>query len=183
MTDAATLERLESWDEVLDDSSYYEILGVLEICDEAALRQAYHDFALSFHPDLFRDHPEPVQARVRRIFQRGTEAYRVLGNRELRIKYDLGLRRGKRRFEEALAPRSETPDPQKALAKKRPLDELCRSGGAKLAAQKAQKLLEKGEVEAAVGELQKALGYDGGANAALSEQIDELEIVLYASRR
>ena len=80
-----SLERLLAWDEVLEDSSYYEILGVLEICDDQALRTAYHQFALSFHPDLFRDQPESIQARVRRIFQRGTEAYRVLTHPELSL--------------------------------------------------------------------------------------------------
>ena len=30
MTDRPTLERLQEWSEVLDDSSYYEILGVLD---------------------------------------------------------------------------------------------------------------------------------------------------------
>jgi curved DNA-binding protein CbpA len=183
MTDRATLERLLSWGEVLDDSSYYEILGVLEICDDEAIRAAYHAFALAFHPDLFRNEPEEIQARVRRIFQRGTEAYRVLGDRELRIRYDVGLGHGKRRLQEALAPRRETPSPQKAVAKKRPLDELARSGGAKLTAQKAEKLLQKGEIESAIEALEKALAYDGGANTALQERIEELKLVLFASRR
>jgi hypothetical protein len=40
--DRDTLERLLTWADVLDDSSYYEILGVLEICDGEALREAYH---------------------------------------------------------------------------------------------------------------------------------------------
>jgi DnaJ-class molecular chaperone len=183
MTDPATLQALESWDDVLDDSSYYEILGVLEICDEDSLREAYHDFALAFHPDLFRGQPESVMRQVRRIFQRGTEAYRVLVDRELRIKYDLGLRQGKRRFEAALAQRQDSLFPQKPGAKKRPLDEVARSGGAKLAAQKAEKLLKKGEVEAALRELEKALQYDGGANPALAEQIEELNVILYAGGR
>ena len=78
MNDRAHLERLQEWNEVLDDSTYYEILGVLEICDDEALREAFRDFALTFHPDLFRDAPAPVQAMVGRVYQRGTEAHRVL---------------------------------------------------------------------------------------------------------
>lgn len=178
MTDPATLERLRDWAEVLDDSTYYEILGVLEICDDEALREAFRNFALSFHPDLFRGAPEPVQAAVRRIFQRGTEAYRVLGDRELRIRYDMGLERGKRRMEDVLAPKSELPPPISLRSKG--LDELARSGGAKLAAQKASKLLEKGDLEGAKKELEKALSYDGNANQKLAEQIEAIKLVLYA---
>ena len=51
MNDGANLERLQEWNEVLDDSTYYEILGVLEICDDEALREAFRDFALTFHPE------------------------------------------------------------------------------------------------------------------------------------
>ena len=178
MTDRPTMERLQEWNEVLDDSSYYEILGVLEICDDEALREAFRSFALSFHPDLFRDTAEPVQAAVRRIYQRGNEAYRVLGDRELRIRYDMGLARGKRRMEDALTPKTEAPPP--LSMKSRPLDELARSGGAKLAAQKAAKLLEKGDLEAAKKELEKALTYDGNANPALAERIEAIALVLYA---
>jgi len=178
MTDRATLERLAEWADVLDDSSYYEILGVLEICDDQALREAFREFALSFHPDLFRDSPEPMQAAVRRIFQRGTEAYRVLADREMRLRYDMGLGRGKRRMEEALGPKTEAPPPVSIRSKG--LDELARSGGAKLAAQKASKLLEKGDLEGAKKELEKALSFDGNANPKLAEQIDAIALVLYA---
>lgn len=178
MTDRATLERLQEWDEVLDDSSYYEVLGVLEICDDQALREAFRDFALSFHPDLFRGEPEPILAVVRRIFQRGTEAYRVLADRDLRIRYDMGLSSGKRRLDPTLTQKSEAP-PSIAI-KYKGLDELARSGGAKLAAQKAGKLLEKGDLQGAKAELQKALVFDGNANPKLAEQIEAISLVLYA---
>lgn len=178
MTDRAELDRLGEWAEVLDDSTYYEILGVLQICDDEALREAFRSFALSFHPDLFRGSPEPVLVAVRRIFQRGTEAYRVLADRELRIRYDMGLERGKRRMEEVLASKSEAPPPVSIRSKG--LDELARSGGAKLAAQKASKLLEKGDLEGAKKELEKALVYDGNANQKLADQIEAITLVLYA---
>ena len=178
MNDGANLERLQEWNEVLDDSTYYEILGVLEICDDEALREAFRDFALTFHPDLFRDAPAPIQAMVGRVYQRGTEAHRVLADRELRIRYDMGLQRGIRRLGEALAPRAETQPPVSIRSKG--LDELARSGGAKLAAQKAGKLLEKGELEAAKRELEKALVFDGNVNPKLAEQIEAITLVLFA---
>ena len=157
-------------------------VGVLEICDDQALRTAYHQFALSFHPDLFRNEPEPIQAKVLRIFQRGTEAYRVLTDPELRVKYDMALRRGTRRLEEALLPRH-TADGDPPSLRSRPLDELARSAGAKLCAQKATKLIEKGELEAAKNELERALEYDGNANPALQERLEALAVALYAGGR
>ncbi len=178
MTDRASLERLLDWDEVLDDSTYYEILGVLEICDDEALREAFRHFALAFHPDLYREEDENVQRKVRRIFQRGAEAYRVLTDRELRVRYDLAMTRGARRMEEVVARKSEAPP---AVDLKKPLDVLCRSGGAKLCAQKASKLIEKGDLVGAKSELEKALAYDGGANTALVERLEALALVLYAA--
>lgn len=179
MNDPGMLDRVEEWAQVLDDSTYYEILGVLEICDDTALRDAFREFALSFHPDMFRDTPEQVQAAVRRIFQRGTEAYRVLSDRELRIRYDMGISRGKRRMEDSFGPKSEAPPPV-SLEGGPPWDELCRSGGAKLSAQKAKKLMAKGDLEGAKRELEKALAFDGNANPALGARIEAITLVLYA---
>jgi len=179
MTDAATLEQLLGWEDVLDDSSYYELLGVLEICDGEALRQAYHEFALIFHPDLYRGQSEAIQTSVRRIFQRGTEAYRVLTDRELRVRYDMALTQGKRRLEEALVPKGDEPPPP-ASVRSRPLDELARSAGAKLCAQKAAKLIEKGDLAGAKAEIVKAMTYDGDANPGLKERLEALELALYA---
>jgi curved DNA-binding protein CbpA len=175
----ATLEALAAWEDVLDDSSYYELLGVLEICDYEALRQAYHEFALIFHPDLYRGESDAIQQRARRIFQRGTEAYRVLSDRDLRVKYDMALTQGKRRLEEALLPRGSEPPPPTSV-RSRPLDELARSAGAKLAAQKAAKLIEKGDLAGAKAELEKAMQFDGNANPGLKERIEMLEMALYA---
>ncbi len=177
--DRSPLERLLAWADVLDESNYYEILGVLEICDDEALRQAYHQFALSFHPDVHRGESEEVQHKVRRIFERGTEAYRALTDPELRVKYDMSLRQGKRRLPSTIAPRvTDAPPPPSSAAK--PLDVLARSAGAKLSAQKAAKLISKGDLEGALRELKKALEFDGGANLGLEERLEALEMALYA---
>jgi curved DNA-binding protein CbpA len=171
-----------TWADVLDDSSYYEILGVLEICDGEALREAYHQFALSFHPDLHRGESDEVQQKVRRIFERGTEAYRVLTDPELRVKYDMSLARGKQRLESTLAPRMSNQPPPPPVEQK-PLDVLARSAGAKLAAQKAAKLIAAGDLEGAAAQLKRALEFDGGANVGLQERLEALEVALYAGGR
>ena len=175
MTDADDLDRAQRWAEVLDDSTYYEILGVLEIADDAAIREAFHSFAQAFHPDSHTDADEELLATVRRLFQRGAEAYRVLSHPELRVRYDMALDKGELRLQAGNIPQR----PRMHVAAK-PLDELCRSGGAKLCAKKADKLISAGDLAGAKRELEKALQFDGGANPALAERLDALEVALYA---
>ncbi len=174
MSDDEQIARIDAWLEVLDASSYYELLGVLPLADDAALRAAFHEFARAFHPDSHAGTDAATLEKVRRVFQRGAEAYRVLGDPELRVRYDVGLAKGRRRLEpESVRRRSFDPG--------KPLDELCRSAGAKLAAQKAAKLIGAGDLAGAKAELDRALQLDGGVNPALEQRLEALEIALYAT--
>jgi curved DNA-binding protein CbpA len=170
-----TRERLAAWDVVLDECSYYEILGVEELSDETSIRSAYHRFARVFHPDAHLGDEPALIAIAQRVFQRGTEAYRVLTHPDLRVRYDMTLARGRVRLVPSEMPKisPETREPQ-------PLHELCRSAGAKLAAQRAARWIDSGDPAAAKRELLLALEHDGGANGAIQERIDALDVVLYA---
>ncbi len=174
MTDPDELARIDAWTEVLDDASYYEMLGVLPLADIDGLRRAFHEFALAFHPDSHVGADAETLDKVRRVFQRGAEAYRVLSDPELRVRYDMALERGQLRLLPESVPRRASVD------EGRPLDELCRSGGAKLHAQKAAKLIAAGDLAGAKHELERALEYDGGVNPALEERLKDLELALYA---
>lgn len=170
----ATRERIRQWSEVLDDSTYYEILGVLEIAGEASIKQAFHEFALAFHPDSHLDADPETLREVRRVFQRGAEAYRVLSHPELRPKYDLAVAKGLTRLEtnEVLK------RPGQGNAKS--LDELAKSAAARLHAQKADELINRGDLRGAKRELQLALHRDGGNNAELADRLDALDLALFA---
>jgi molecular chaperone DnaJ len=61
---------------------YYEILGVSRDADDAAIRDAFHEQARRWHPDL-ADSPE-AEERFREL----AEAYSVLSRREARALYD-----------------------------------------------------------------------------------------------
>src|SRR6478735_4732280 len=78
LADQAEIERVYEWASVLDASSYYELLGLLEIADDAAVKVAFHEFALAFHPDAHLDYDWQTAQVLRQVFQRGAEAYRVL---------------------------------------------------------------------------------------------------------
>jgi DnaJ-class molecular chaperone len=154
---------LPEWEAVLDESNYYEILGVLEIADAQAIREAFHEFSLGFHPDAHLDVEPDVQRRLTRVFQRGVEAYRVLSVPESRAAYDLALAKGELRLEAGASTRIETGV--------RSLDELCRSPGAKLYAKRAEDLIANGELEKATGELYRALRAEEGENPELLQRI------------
>jgi DnaJ-class molecular chaperone len=170
-----SLERVLSWNEVLDESTYYEILGVLEIADQDALREAFHDFARSFHPDAFPEADAEAREALKRVFQRGTEAYRVLIRPELRQRYDLALAKGQLRLFEGSrdenAPRSD--------AAVRSLDELCKTAAARRYATRADEFITQGKLSEAKRELALALQHDG-ENPELAERLDALDLALFA---
>ena len=88
----------------LDELTYYDLLGVEPSVGVDTLRQAFHDFARRYHPDNHTDDPARL-ARATEIFRRGTEAYRVLLDPELRSAYDRALERGETRLRAGTEPR------------------------------------------------------------------------------
>jgi curved DNA-binding protein CbpA len=175
MTAPADIQRIRAWDEVLDDSSYYEILGLLPLADREAIRIAFREFALAFHPDVHTTESEDVLVPLRRVFQRGAEAYRVLSDAELRVRYDMALRRGELRL-----PKSEIPRSPSVPAPARPLVELCKSAGAKACAKTATLLIDEGDLAGAKAELERAIEFDGFASRELRERLDAIEVALFA---
>jgi curved DNA-binding protein CbpA len=172
--DAREVERIVSWDLTLDDANYYEILGVLEIADDQALRLAFHAFARAFHPDAYPDSAPEIRGRLTRIFQRGSEAYRVLAHAERRAEYDMALARGQLRLG---FPSRPPPGQVVALS----LEDLCRTPSAKLHARAAERLISQGDLEGARDELLVATRHEQPDNPALAERLEGLELALFAS--
>ena len=172
--DEADVARVYEWAAVLEDSSYYELLSVLEIADDAALKQAFHEFALAFHPDAHLDYDPELAAMSRTLFQRGAEAYRVLSHPELRPRYDLALAKGQLRLGG-----SEVPRVANVGVGAKSLDELCRTASAKRFASRADQLISEGDLTGAKRELMLALREDG-ANQELAERLDALDLALFA---
>ncbi len=174
LADDANVERVYEWAAVLDDSSYYELLGVLEIADDASVKAAFHEFALAFHPDSHLDYDSDTGAVLRRVFQRGAEAYRVLSHPELRPRYDLALAKGQLRLGG-----SEVPRVANVGVGAKSLDDLCKTAGAKLYASRADALISQGDLAAAKRELMMAVREDG-ENPELAERLDALDLALFA---
>lgn len=84
-------------DEHLDRLDYYTLLGVAKDAPPRSVRDAFHRFAMRFHPDQHIG-DDGAQTRAARIFKRGAEGYRVLLDAALRARYDSALGRGEVRL-------------------------------------------------------------------------------------
>src|SRR5258706_3359611 len=122
--DFGDIARIFEWDTLIERSTYYELLGVLEIADELEIRRAFREFARAFHPDAHPAADDDTADALRRVFQRGAEAYRVLSRAELRTEYDLALAKGQLRLSHA-SPSAVGPG-HAARPSPRSLDQLCR---------------------------------------------------------
>jgi curved DNA-binding protein CbpA len=129
--------------ESLDAKSYYDILRVSRDADAAAIKAAFHDFAILYHPDQYVASPAEVGAVATAIFKRGVEAYRCLSRPTSRSRYDGRLARGRLRFDPAMP--STVPPP----AVVRTLETLARTPDGKRFALKADRLLAAGNLDGA----------------------------------
>lgn len=68
------------------EKNYYKILGVPRNADQKAIKKAYRDLALKWHPDKNADNREEAE----KMFQDIGEANEVLSDKEMRAKYDRG---------------------------------------------------------------------------------------------
>ena len=175
--DPALVEKAARWDAVLDDSSYYELLGLLDIADPSSIKAAFHQFALAFHPDSHIGASPGLLSQVRRIFKRGAEAYRVLSDPGLRTRYDLAIAQGHLRLEAG-----EIPKGVEALAGGlKSLADLCKTGAGKRHADRAEDYIEAGDLRSALRELKLAAHQEGkGHDPELSERVDALDLALFA---
>lgn len=68
------------------EKNYYKILGVPRNAQLKEIKKSYRELALKWHPDKNTDNVEEAE----KMFQDISEAYEVLGDKELRGKYDRG---------------------------------------------------------------------------------------------
>lgn len=152
----------------LDLLDYYTLLQVDEAATADAIREAFHAFALRYHPDRFADAPEAKRERAAQIYRRGAEGYRVLLNPEMRAKYDRSMKEGKLRLtsederQEELAKRSQTGGMGVRSARARPF------------VAKAQMAMKKGDYKTAKLNLKLALTHEPG-NALIQARLADCE--------
>ena len=167
-----TLERTRilDWNAQIDLLSYEQILGLSDDASADACQQAYHQFAQCFHPDMHPDADPEVHTALCRLFQRGSEAYRVLTHPTLRARWARSRQQGAVRLSDLAPPpaidlQSELPN----------LHVQCRSGGAKLEARQAATAFARGDLAGAHTHLEKALAFEGGASLDLARCLEAIE--------
>jgi curved DNA-binding protein CbpA len=163
---------LGDWLNVLDDLTYYAILGVGTDASYDTLKQAFHSFAETFHPDAHAARPAREREAVALIFKRANEAYRVLSDPALRARYDQLLGSGESQAN--ASKRSWLPPPVRESTAPKRLEDQIRSPTARPFARRAEELVRAGDMKQAKLQLMLARHHDPN-NDALEQYIRELE--------
>jgi curved DNA-binding protein CbpA len=95
----ASTEALTLFLDSLPRKTYYEILRVRQGADGWAIKAAFHDFSLLYHPDRHVGSEASVIQVAAEIYKRGVEAYRCLSRKASRDRYDRALARGALRID------------------------------------------------------------------------------------
>jgi curved DNA-binding protein CbpA len=151
----------------LDRLDYYTLLRVGEDATADAIREAFHGFALRYHPDRFAAAPPAKRERAAEIYRRGAEGYRVLMNPVSRRAYDEGLRRGQLRMKPEERRQSESPTTRSGRLS-------VRSPRARPFATKALQAFKKGDFKTAKLNLKMALQHEPD-NALLKARLADVE--------
>jgi curved DNA-binding protein CbpA len=160
-------EQIRAWIEVAKTKNYYEILRIFPGAGDAEIKAAFHAFALRFHPDKLVEEGDEVVDAASELFKRGVEAYNILIKRDLRERYDAGLRKGRLRMDADARPSVPPPPPMRTL------EMIARTPDGKKFAAKADRLLSIGKLEDARVQLTTAFQQEP-TNSELQERINIL---------
>jgi hypothetical protein len=174
-------DALRQWLATLDSISYYQLFNLTPEATYDDLRNGFHAFAESFHPDGHQWRHPNEQAAISYIFKRGTEAYRVLSDPQLRPRYDQALANGILR-PESLIVDAEGPRSLSSTARApgigigTRLSDKVRNPGARPFVLRVEELAKKGDPQQAKLQLVMAMHMDRGNPAleAYGKELDEL---------
>lgn len=148
-------QRVISASERLDDTSYYEVLGVSPEAGPVEIASRYYALVARLHPDRHARERDPARREaLTKLFARIGDAYRVLTDPELRRAYDSARARG----EATLAP--EERGRQKPAPARDPATELARQ-----LLEKGQSRLDVGDARGARSHLELAARYEPNSQA------------------
>ena len=172
-------DALRQWLATLDSISYYQLFSVTPEATFDDLRNGFHAFAESFHPDGHQWRHPNEQAAIGYIFKRGTEAYRVLSDPQLRVRYDEALKNGILRPESLII---EAQGSASGVARAAGvgvgtrLSDKVRNPGARPFVLRVEELAKKGDPQQAKLQLVMAMHMDRGNPAleAYGKELDEL---------
>lgn len=165
---------LAHWLHVLDDLSYYDLFRVAPAASFDEVRLGFHVFCETFHPDAHMSRPPGEREAVSRIFKRGTEAYRILSEPQLRSLYDQAIAQGGRPADIVVSMKSA--QGQDSTGNKGPvsLSDKIKNAAARPFVRRAEELFKKGDTAQAKIQLVLAMHLEPN-NAALIEFQGQLQ--------
>lgn len=144
----------------LDSLSYYQLLGVGRDASAQAIQQAFYRRAVQLHPDRhFNLTDSDLKVRIREVYKRIAEGYRVLSAPPLRRTYDAGLRRGEVRIRQRAFDQEPAESQPAASGRSSPIPQIYDTSAKELYEEASAKLKEH-EFAAAIELLQKALNLE-----------------------
>lgn len=168
---------IKQWLVVLDQLTYYDLFRVTPRATYDEVKYAFHGFCDTFHPDAHATRPAWEREAIGRIFRRGTEAYRILSDPELRVRYDQALAGGAGNAQDIIVGMHvERPSGSIAVGPQRLIDKL-RTPAARPFVLRAEELHKKGDSKQAKIQLVLAMHMDPG-NPALEAFQKELEAAI-----
>jgi curved DNA-binding protein CbpA len=162
-----TKQALVAWRTMLEDQSYYDILALGQDATAAAIKEAFHKFALECHPDQYVDEDPATASEAAEVFKRGVEAYQALTRPAVRARYDTDLAKGKLRYVPGEMEEKPPPPPMRTL------EEIATTPRAKQFALKAERCITLGMLDEARVALITAL-QDDFDNEELKERLNLL---------
>ena len=111
---AAFRARVDEIHANLDSATYYQLLEVPQTVSPGAVKQAFFDRSIEFHPDRFLQlEDQELRDRIYEVFKRMSEAFKVLSSPQARSQYDGNLAGPTRevRYLERDEPPSDSQDP------------------------------------------------------------------------
>jgi curved DNA-binding protein CbpA len=169
------------WAQVIDQLDFLAMLRLPRTergPSEGDVRRAYRVFARGFHPDHYRDSPPAVRDAAAKVFSAGAEAYQVLMEPLMRLRYLKALSEGRIRVPPEELERATREDKRAAG---QPTVSLVKTPAARRFAEKADKMIALGELAYAKSALEQALAVEP-SNAALAAKLTAVEERLYAPR-
>jgi curved DNA-binding protein CbpA len=169
------------WAAVIDKVDYLTLLRIPKSArgpSDDDVRRAYRAFARAFHPDHYRTAPPEIRAAAARIFSAGAEANEVLSDPLVRVRYLRSVAAGEPRPRLEELQRATREDQRNAG---RPAAQLALTAEGRSAGERADRMIQLGELAYAKSALEEAVRWEP-QNAALAAKLAAVEHHLYAPR-
>ncbi len=165
---SAAIEPLEirALARIMDELSYYQLLGVETDATLSQIRAAFHASSRSFHPDANRDLDADLQKQCNLISKRMTEAYCVLRDPRRRHAYDSRVKSG-----DAL--RIQLAEARTAHTEQMRAERRGRTAQGRQFHGKAEAELKRGNLAGAIQHVRMALTFEAD-NAGFKSLLEEL---------